>query len=96
MSKMPRFHYSMTNGKSFFDPGVYTSNRQFRLLLCSKLSYLSQTAISLSQPPALAMLVLSCITHIGGNAGLIPQETIPRLVTGNLPVKSREKKKNAW
>ncbi len=35
MSEMPQYHYSMANGerKSFIDPGVYTSNRQFRLLL---------------------------------------------------------------
>ncbi len=39
MSEMPQFHYSMANGerKSFIDPGVYISKRQFRLLLCNKL-----------------------------------------------------------
>jgi len=77
MSEMPQFHYSMANGekKSFIDPGVYTSNRQFRLLLCNKLSDRSRTALRLSQPPSLTMFVRSCITHIGSNAGLVPQHS---------------------
>jgi hypothetical protein len=72
----------MANGerKSFIDPGVYTSNRQFRLLLCNKLSYLSQTALRLSQHPTLTLFLRSCITHIGNNVGLVPQDDIPRML----------------
>jgi hypothetical protein len=49
MSEMPQFQYSMANGerKSFIDPGVYTGNWQFRLLLCIKLSDWSLTALCL-------------------------------------------------
>ena len=82
MSEMPQFQYNTASGqrKSFIDPGVYTSNRQFRLLLCNKLSDRSRTALHLSSPPTIAMFVRSCITHIGGTAGVVPQETIPRVV----------------
>jgi hypothetical protein len=47
MSEMPRFHYSTADGgrEPFIDPGVYTSNRQFRMLLYNKLSDRSQTAL---------------------------------------------------
>jgi hypothetical protein len=67
MSKMPQFHYSLANGErnqrmSFIDPGVYTSNRKFRLLLCNKLSDRSQTALRLSQHQTLTMFLRSCIT----------------------------------
>ena len=67
MSELPQFHYNTADGqqKSFIDPGVYTSNRQFRLLLCHKLSYQSQTALTLSKPPTIDMFARSCITHIG-------------------------------
>ena len=80
MSELPQFHYSTAGGqqKSFIDPGVYTSNRQFRLLLCHKLSDQSQTALTLSKPPTIDMFARSCITHIGNKAGFVPQETIPR------------------
>ena len=59
MSEMPQFQYNTTNGtcKPFIDPGVYTSNRQFRLLLCNKLSDRSQTALHLSRPPTISMFV---------------------------------------
>ena len=54
MSEMPQFQYTTANGesKSFIDPGVYTSNRQFRLLLCNKLSDRSRTALRISSPRA--------------------------------------------
>ena len=82
MSEMPQFHYSMANGerKSFIAPGVYTSNRQFRLLLCNKLSDRSQTALRLSQHPTLSLFPRSCITHIGHNVGLVPHDDIPRML----------------
>ena len=82
MSEMPQFHYSMANGerKSFIDPGVYTSNRQFRLLLCNKLSDRSQTAPRLSKHPTLSLFLRSCITHIGNNVGLVPHDDIPRML----------------
>ncbi len=81
----------MANGekKSYIDPGVYTNNRRFRLLRCNKRLDQSQTALHLSQPPTLAMFVRSCITHNNmshicslSNAGLVPQEAIPRILTG--------------
>ncbi len=54
MSEMPQFHYSTADGgrKPFIDLGVYTSNRQFRMLLCNKLSDRSQIALTLSCPPS--------------------------------------------
>ena len=74
MSEMPQFQYKTVDGesKSFIDPGVYTSNRQFRLLLCNKLSDRSRTALYLSSHPTIAMFARSCITHIEGIAGWIP------------------------
>ncbi len=53
MSDMKQFQYSTKDGavKSFIDPGVYTNNRQFRLLLCHKLSDSTRTELRLSQPP---------------------------------------------
>ncbi len=88
---MPQFYYSMANGekKSYIDPGVYTSNRQFRLLLCIKLSDRSRTALCLSQPPTLTMFVRSFITHIGSNAGFVPQEVIPGVFAGKPPAKRK-------
>jgi hypothetical protein len=82
MSEMPQFHYSLASGerKSFIDPGVYTSNRQFRLLLCNKLSDRSRTALRLSQHPTLSLFLRSCITHIGNNVGLVPHDDIPRML----------------
>jgi hypothetical protein len=59
---------------------VYTSNRQFRLLLCNKLSDRSQTALRLSQHPTLSLFLRSCITHIGNNVGLVPHDDIPRML----------------
>jgi hypothetical protein len=68
---------------------VYTSNRQFRLLLCTKLSDWSQTALRLSQHPTLTLFLRSCITHIGNNVGLVPQDDIPRVLRGNPSRKRR-------
>ncbi len=68
---------------------MYTSNRQFRLLLCNKLSDRSRTALRLPQPQTLTMFVRSCITHIGSNAGLVPQEVIPRVFAGKPPAKRK-------
>ena len=83
MSEMPEFQYTAVSGerKPFIDPGVYTSNRQFRLLLCNKLSDQSRTALHLSRAPTIAMFARSCITHIEGNVGRVPQEAIPRMPT---------------
>ena len=84
MSEMPQFQYITATGvrKSFIDPGVYTSNRQFRMLLCNKLSDKSQTALRLSCPPTISMFVRSCITNIGDKVAMIPPEEIPRGVSG--------------
>ena len=93
MSEMPQFQYRAVNRdwKPFIDPGVYTRNRQFRLLLCNKLSDRSRTALHLSSPPTIAMFVRSCITHIDGTAGLVPQEAIPRAVAGKSSTKKVSK-----
>jgi len=91
MSEMPQFQYTTVNGesKSFIDPGVYTSNRQFRLLLCTKLLDRSRTALSTSCHPTIASFTRSCITHIEGIAGWIPQEEIPRMTTRNSSTKNQ-------
>ena len=91
MSEMPQFQYTTANGesKSFIDPGVYTSDRQFRLLLCNKLSDRSRTALRISSPPTIALFTRSCITHIEGVAGWIPQETIPRVTTRKSSTKNQ-------
>ena len=93
MSEMPQFQYNTARGerKSFIDPGVYTSNRQFRLLLCNKLSDRSRTALHLFNSPTIAMFVRSCITHIGGTAGVVPQEVIPRAVAGKSSARKTRK-----
>ena len=74
MSAMPAFQYFTQTGtqKPFIDPGVYTRNRQFRLLLNCKLPDRTRTALQLSQHPTLDLFVRSCITHI--------QERLPVLI----------------
>ena len=76
MSEMPQLQCNTADGKtkSFIDPGVYTSNRLFRLLLCNKLSDRSRTPLHISSHPTIAMFTRSCITHIEGEVGRIPQE----------------------
>ncbi len=70
MSEMEQFQYRTKNGdlKSFIDPAVYTNNRQFRLLLCHKLSDCTRTELCLSSPPTLPMYTRSCITHMEAKA----------------------------
>jgi hypothetical protein len=77
MSAMPAFQYRTKNGtqKPFIDPGVYTRNRQFRLLLNCKLSDRSKTALHLSQHPTLELFARSCITHIQERSWHVPPET---------------------
>ena len=89
MSEMPQSQYITATGvrKSFIDPGVYTSNRQFRMLLCNKLSDRSQTALHLSCSPTIPKFVRSCITNIGDKVAMIPPEEIPRGVSGKLSKK---------
>jgi hypothetical protein len=80
MSKMQQFQYRSTQTgelKSFIDPGVYTSNRQFRLLLCTKLSDCTMTALHLSFPPTISQFVLSCITHLDETAWRVQLDVIP-------------------
>jgi hypothetical protein len=91
MSEMPQFQYTTANGesKSFIDPCVYTSNRQFRLLLCNKLSHRSRTALRISSPPTIALFTRSCITHIEDIAGWIPPEAIPRMTTRKSSTKNQ-------
>ena len=85
MSVLPQFQYrsSKTGGlKSFIDPGVYTNNRQFRLLLCTKLSDCTMTALHLSSPPTISQFVRSCITHLDETAWRVPPDVLPRAVSG--------------
>ncbi len=93
MSEMPQFHYSMANGerRSFIDPVVYTSNRQFRLLLCNKLSDALQTVLRLQQHLSITLFLRSCITHwhIGNNVGLVPHNNIQRVLRGKPSRKKR-------
>jgi hypothetical protein len=91
MSEMPQFQCSTANGKtkSFIDPGVYTSNRQFRLLLCNKLSDQSRTPLHIFSPPTIDMFARSCITHIESKAGWIPQEAIQATPARKSSVKAR-------
>ena len=93
MSEMPQFQYTTTKGdqKPFIDSAVYTRNRQFRLLLCNKLSDRSRTALLLSSPPTIAMFVRSCITHIEGAVGLVPQDPIPRTVAAKSSAKKQHR-----
>ena len=91
MSEMPQFQCSTANGKtkSFIDPGVYNSNRQFRLLLCNKLSDQSRTPLHIFSPPTIDMFARSCITHIESKAGWIPQEAIQATPARKSSVKAR-------
>jgi hypothetical protein len=77
MSAMPAFQYFTQTGtqKPFIDPGVYTRNRQFRLLLNCKLPDRTRTALQLSQHPTLDLFVCSCITHIQERSWHVPPET---------------------
>lgn len=76
MSSMPEFQYRTQTGmlKPFIDPGVYTRNRQFRLLLNYKLPDLTRTALQLSQHPTLGVFVRACITQIQERAWHVPPE----------------------
>ena len=91
MSEMPQFQYVTANGvsKSFIDPGVYTINRQFRLLLCYKLLDRTRTALCISSHPTIALFIRSCITHIEDKAGWVPQEAIPRMPTRKTSTKNQ-------
>ena len=91
MSEMDQFQYRTSTGhiKSFIDPGVYTSNRQFRLLLCSKLSDCTMTALQLSSPPTVLQFVRSCITQIDDTAYRIPQDNVPRGVQRRSQLRKR-------
>ena len=85
MSEMPQFQYRSTKTrelKPFIDPGVHTSNRQFRLLLCTKLSDSTMTALHLSSPPTISQFIRSCITHLDETAWRVPQDVIPKGVRG--------------
>ena len=66
MRSIPGFQYRTKTGalKPFIDPGVYTRNRQFRLLLNYKFSDLTRTALQLSHHPTLDMFVRACASHI--------------------------------
>jgi hypothetical protein len=76
MSLMPEFQFQTREGSSkpFIDPGVYTKNRQFRLLMCNKLADPSRTPLFLAQHPTLVMLTRSCITQILDRSWLVPPE----------------------
>ena len=83
MSEMEQFQYRTKNGdlKSFIDPAVYTNNRQFRLLLCHKLSDCTRTELCLSNPPTLLMYTRSCITHMEAKAWRVPAAVMPVEIT---------------
>ena len=92
MSEMSQFQCNAANGKtkSFIDPGVYTSNRLFRLLLCNKLSDRSRTPLHTSSHPTIAMFARSCIIHIEGEVGRIPQEASPAVPARKPSVNARQ------
>ncbi len=83
MSAMGQFQYRTKNGdmKSFIDPAVYTNNRQFRLLMCHKLSDCTRTELCLSNPPTMRMFTRSCITHMEDKAWRVPAMAIPGEIT---------------
>jgi hypothetical protein len=76
MSLLPEFQYQTRDGSSkpFIDPGVYTKNRQFRLLMCNKLADPSRTPLTLAQHPTLLRFTRSCITQILDRSWLVPPE----------------------
>ena len=83
MSAMGQFQYRTKNGdmKSFIDPAVYTNSRQFRLLMCHKLSDCTRTELCLSNPPTMHMFTRSCITHMEDKAWRVPAMAIPGEIT---------------
>jgi hypothetical protein len=76
MSLMPEFQYQPSKGSSkpFIDPGFYTKNRQFRLLMCKTLADPSRTPLTLAQHPTLLMFTRCCITQILYRSWLVPPE----------------------
>jgi hypothetical protein len=70
MNELEQFQYSTRNGtlKSFMNPAVYTSNRQFRMLPCHKPLDNSRTVLRLNSSPTLQKFVRSCITQIDTRA----------------------------
>jgi hypothetical protein len=86
MSAMGQFQYCTKNGdmKSFIDPAVYTNNRQFRLLMCHKLSDCTRTELRLSNPPTVRMFTRSCITHMEDKVWRVPAMAIPEEITPRL------------
>ena len=66
---------------------MYTSNRQLRLLLCTKLSDSTMTALHLSYRPTIFQFIRSCITHLDEMAWQVPPDVVPKGVGG--PSRSR-------
>ena len=87
MSDLQHLWYTSKDGsrKRFIDSGVYTSNRQFRLLLCYKLTDRSRTPLQLSRHPTISQFEQTCITQIAPDAWWVPHDAIPPTIQNKHP-----------